>query len=136
MGLAPRTMAALKKEGIESHVDLAEFDKDEILAIFKAFLKPPPVIQKDKDQKDYDVSARSTKRIIVVADAARYHTYAGCSLTAENHMHWTTLKNFEVQWTALKEKKKQDDPDVPKLSKKGNIIKFLESFKLHLYSIV
>ena len=45
-------------------------------------------------------------------------------------MNWKTLANFEIQWDALKELKKQDDPEVPKLEK-GSIIKWIESFKLH-----
>ena len=40
-------------------------------------------------------------------------------------MNWKTLANFELQWDALKELKKQDDPEVPKLEK-GSIIKWIE----------
>ena len=50
-------------------------------------------------------------------------------------MNWKTLANFEIQWDALKELKKQDDPEVPKLEK-GSIIKWIESFKLHCSNIV
>ena len=46
------------------------------------------------------------------------------------------LANFDVQWQALKDLKKQDDPDVQKLTKRGSIIKWIESFKLHLNAIV
>ena len=45
-------------------------------------------------------------------------------------MNWNMLANFEIQWDALKELKKQDDPELPKLEK-GIIIKCIESFKLH-----
>ena len=36
----------------------------------------------------------------------------------------------------MEELKKQDDPDVPKLTKQGSIIKWIDSFKLHLNAIV
>ena len=50
-------------------------------------------------------------------------------------MKWKTLANFELQWDALKELKKQDDPEVPKLEK-GSIIKWIKSFKLHCSNVV
>ena len=50
-------------------------------------------------------------------------------------MNWKTLANFEIQWDALKELKKQDDPDMTKLEK-GSIIKWIESFKLHCSNVV
>ena len=46
------------------------------------------------------------------------------------------MANFDVQWQALKDLKKQDNPDVPKLTKSGIIIKWIEHFKLHLNTIV
>ena len=42
-------------------------------------------------------------------------------------MNWKTLVNFGLQWDALKELKKKNDPEVPKLEK-GSIIKWIESF--------
>ena len=51
-------------------------------------------------------------------------------------MEWSTLAKFDVQWQALKDLKKQDDPDVPKLTNSGSIIKWIDSFKLHLNAIV
>ena len=50
-------------------------------------------------------------------------------------MNWKTLDNFKLQWDALKELKKQDDPEVPKLEK-GSIIKWIESFKLQCSKVV
>ena len=50
-------------------------------------------------------------------------------------MNWKTLANFKLQWDALKELKKQDGPEVPKL-KKGSIIKWIKSFKFHCSNVV
>ena len=41
-----------------------------------------------------------------------------------------------MQWKALNNQAKQDDPDVPKLVKQGRILKWIESKKLHLKSII
>jgi hypothetical protein len=38
------------------------------------------------------------------------------------------MKNFEVQWTALKKKQKDDPPETPKISKALHVIKWTESF--------
>ncbi len=51
-------------------------------------------------------------------------------------MMWQTLKNFDIQWIAFKEKKKQDNPEVPKLTKHGSIIKWIKSFRLYLFSVI
>ena len=45
------------------------------------------------------------------------------------------MANFKLQWDALKDLKKQDDPEVTKLEK-GSIIKWIESFKLHCSNLV
>jgi hypothetical protein len=39
------------------------------------------------------------------------------------------MKNFEIQWKALMDKKDKDEPDTPKISKSLNIMKWSESFR-------
>ena len=52
-------------------------------------------------------------------------------------MHWNnTIKNFEIQWKALKAKKEEDTPEVPKISKSLPIIKWLEAFQDHLHRVI
>ena len=51
-------------------------------------------------------------------------------------MHWKTLQSFEEHWSALKEKAKKDDPDLPKLTKNKNIVKCIKFFKIYLYAII
>ena len=46
------------------------------------------------------ISTKSKKRIIVVANATRYYTQVGRSITPAN-MSWRTLANFDMQWKAL-----------------------------------
>jgi hypothetical protein len=53
----------------------------------------------------------------------RYYKVVGCPLTAAA-MQWNqVIKNFEIQWKALKQKKTDDDPDTPKLSKGFSVMK-------------
>ena len=52
-------------------------------------------------------------------------------------MQWThVMKNFEIQWMALKDRKKDDDPEVPKITKALPIIKWSEAFQDFLHQII
>ena len=105
-------------------------------SIIEVFKKQPGKVVNGKYEQAAPLilSDKSKKRIIVAAEAARFYTQFGRPLTPVN-MNWKTLANFELQWDALKELKKQDDPEVPKLEK-GSIIKWIESFKLHYSNVV
>ena len=46
------------------------------------------------------------------------------------------MKNFEIQWTALKDRKKDNDPEVPKITKALPIIKWIEAFQDFLHWII
>ncbi len=81
------------------------------------------------------ISTKSKKRIVIAEEAMRYYKQIGRELTASNMM-WQTLKNFDFQWMAIKEKKKQDDPEVLQIKKHGSIIKWIVRFKLHLFSVI
>ena len=39
------------------------------------------------------------------------------------------MSNCEIQWKALKERKNEDDPEVPKITKALPIIKWTEAFQ-------
>ena len=39
------------------------------------------------------------------------------------------MKNFEIQWPVLKERKGDDSPDIPKISKVLPVIKWMEAFQ-------
>ena len=52
-------------------------------------------------------------------------------------MHWSNvIKNFEIPWKALKVKKDEDTPEVPKISKSLPIIKWTEAFQDHLHQVI
>ena len=46
------------------------------------------------------------------------------------------VMNFEIQWTVLKDRKKDDDPDVPKITKALPIIKRTEAFQDFLHQSI
>ena len=53
----------------------------------------------------------------------------GRDLTAASLQWNTVMKNFEIQWKALKERKGDESPDVPKISKALPVIKWMEAFQ-------
>jgi hypothetical protein len=80
--------------------------------------------------------AKSQKRLLVACEIVRYYETVGRPLTAAN-MQWDpVLKNFWVPWDALVEMKKDDNPDVPKISKELPIIRWTEAFKDYLHRVV
>ena len=46
------------------------------------------------------------------------------------------MKNFKIRWTVLKDRKKDDDPEVPKITKALPIIKWMEAFQDFLHWII
>ena len=57
-------------------------------------------------------------------------------LTAANIQWNQIMSNFEIQWKALKERKDEDDPDVPKITKALPIIKWTEAFQDFLNRVI
>ena len=105
--------------------------------LFQSMRKPVEtiVVSVYTEGNPMHVSTTSKKRIIVAANATRYYTQVGREITPAN-MSWRTLANFDMQWKALKKQAKQEDTEVPKLGKQGSILKWIESKKWHLKSIL
>ena len=73
--------------------------------------------------------AKSQKHIAIACNLVRFYATVGRDLTAANLQWNTIMKNFEVQWKALKEQKGDESPDVPKISKALLVIKWTEAFQ-------
>ena len=73
--------------------------------------------------------AKSQRHITVACDLVNYYRTVGRDLTAANLQWNTVMKNFDVQWTALKEKKGEDSPETPMISKALPVIKWTEAFQ-------
>ena len=46
------------------------------------------------------------------------------------------FNNFEAQWKAIKERKKGDEPEVPKITKALSVIKWTQAFGDYLDRII
>ena len=65
-----------------------------------------------------------------------YYDIIGRDLSVGN-MRWSNvMKNFEIQWKALKECKQADDPKVPKIIKSLPIMKWTEVFQDYLHQTI
>lgn len=136
MGLSAATAAKLITEGIEHPSDLAEFDKDTLKQVAENLRKHGDMMD-DPDKnapkgskipKVYVLGAKSLKRLLEISELIRFYETIGRRLTAENIMYDPTCKDFTEQWKALKARKSEDDPDVPKITKSLPIIKWTEAF--------
>ena len=65
----------------------------------------------------------------MTCDLIRFYQTVGRDLTAVNIQWNQVMSNFEIQWKALKQRKDEDDPDVPKITKALPIIKWTEAFQ-------
>jgi hypothetical protein len=79
-------------------------------------------------QDHYVFGAKSQKRLTAACEIIRYYETVGRPLTAANIQWDTVIKNFEIQWNALKAKKKEDGPETLKIAKGLNIMKWSEPF--------
>ena len=76
----------------------------------------------------FTYGAKSQKRLAVACDLNRYYQTVGRDLTAANIQWNQVMSNFEIQWKALKERKDEDNPEVPEITKALPIIKWTEAF--------
>ena len=80
--------------------------------------------------------AKSQKCLGIACELVRYYNTVGPDLTVAS-MRWNNvIKNFEIQWKALKTKKDEDTPEVPRISKSLPIIKWTEAFQDHLHRVI
>lgn len=129
MAIPQETYDHLATEGIEQVTDLGEFDKQDIDQIAKN-------LRNQADGAALSFGAKSHKRMIVACEIVRYYETVGRPLTASN-IAWThVMRNFDIQWKALKEKKKEGEPTTPKISKGLNIMKWSEAFSDYLYRCI
>jgi hypothetical protein len=122
MAIPNATVLQLVAEGINNVDDLSEFDKDTIQQIASNLRRPPAGAH-------YVFGAKSQKRLTAACDIVRYYETIGRTITAANLVWNTVIKNFEIQWKALQDKKKGDEPETPKIAKGLNIMKWSESFR-------
>ena len=72
----------------------------------------------------------------MACDLVRYYQTVGRDLTAANIQWNQVMSNFEIQWKGLKDRKDEDGPDVPKITKALPIIKWTEAFQDFLHRVI
>ena len=145
MGIPHATMVQMQLEGIQSIADLADFEKDSLQQLADNLRQPGGRVP-DPDPNApagatipmpaFTYGAKSQKRLTVACDLIRYYQTVGRDLTAANIQWNQVMSNFEIQWKALKERKDEDDPDVPKITKALPIIKWTEAFQDFLNRVI
>ena len=146
MGIPHATVVQLAQEGIESVHDLQDFDKDSLQQLADNLRRPGGRVPDPNPAAaaqgatvptpPFVFGAKSQKRLLVACDLVRYYDTVGRDLTAGN-LQWThVMKNFEIQWKALKTRKNDENPDVPKITKTLPIIKWTEAFRDFLNRVI
>ena len=145
MGIPHATVVQMQLEGIAAVADLADFDKDTLQQLADNLRRPGGRIPNPDPgaaagatipTPPFVFGAKSQKRLQVACDLVRYYNTVGRALTAAN-IQWTqVMKNFEIQWKALKARKDEEVPDVPKISKALPVIKWTEAFQDFLNRVI
>jgi hypothetical protein len=145
MGIPNPTIAQMQAEGITNVQDLADFDKDSLQQMADNLRKPGGRVPDPNPNAApgatiptpaFVFGAKSQKRLFVATDLVKYYHTTGRDYTAANLQWNNVMKNFEVQWKALKVKQKEESPETPKISKALPVIKWTEAFRDFLYRVV
>ena len=150
MGIpATPTYAQLTVEEINLVGDLADFDKDTLKQLAENLRRPVGRIPDPTAGQpggapagatiptpSFVFGAKSQKRIGVACNLVRFYNTIGRDLAPANIRWNEVIKNFEPQWAALVERKDNDAPDVPKITKNLTIIKWSEAFPEFLSRVI
>jgi hypothetical protein len=145
MGIPNATVVQLQQEGISTVDDLMEYGKDTMEQIAANLRRPAGRIADPNPTAaagatiptpSFVFGAKSQKRLITASQLLLYYHEVGRNTTGAN-LQWTpVMKNFEIQWKALEDKKRLDEPEVPKITKALPIIKWTEAFRDYLHRII
>ena len=145
MGIQHATVVQLALEGIQTVDDLTDFDKKALQQLVDNLWRPGgrvpnpdpgAAVGSTIPTPAFDFGAKSQKRLCIACELVQNYNTVGRNLTAAN-MRWNNvIKNFEIQWKALKTKRDEDTPEVPKISKSLPIIKWTEAFQDHLHCVI
>ena len=138
MGIPHATMIQLQSKGITLVSDLVDFNTtslqqlaDNLRQLGGHVPDPNPAAQPGSTipTPPFVFGAKSQRHIAVACNLVKYYITVSHDLTVANLQWNTVMKNFDIQWTALKEKKGDDSPETPKISKALPVIKWMEAFQ-------
>ena len=145
MGVQHATVVQLALEGIQTVDDLADFDKEALQQLADNLRRPGGRVPNPDPgaatgstipTPAFVFGAKSHRGLGIACELVQYYNTVGCNLTAAK-MRWNNvIKNFEIQWKALKTKRDEDTPEVPKISKSLPIMKSTEAFQDHLHRVI
>ena len=145
MGIPHDTVIQLQQEGITIVDDLIDFDKDTIEQIAANLRRPAGRVPDPNPNAapgatiptpSFVFGAKSQEQLVTAAQLLQYYEAVGRSTTLGN-IQWTSvMKNFAEQWKALGDKKKADEPEVPKITKALPLIKWTEAFRDYLHRTI
>ena len=145
MGVPHPTVVQLAQEGITAVDDLADFEKESLQQLADNLRRPGGRVPDPTPNAAegatiptpaFVFGAKSQKRLLVATDLIKYYNMTGREISASN-IRWNhVMKNFEIQWKALKSKKDEDLPEVPKITKALPIIKWTEAFQDFLDRVI
>jgi hypothetical protein len=127
------------KEGINTYLDLADFDKASLDILAKNAHRTVPAVEADAAAgiiaepavPGTVISTVSMVRIATACEAVKYYIATGRVPDGTSMHYANVLVNFKVDYEAFKELKKQDAPDVPDVKDNDGdrkIIKWLPIF--------
>jgi hypothetical protein len=137
MGIPQDTREQLEQEGIETASDLSDFDKDTLTQVAENLRRPGGRIPNSDPnapagatiaQPPFVFGAKSQKRLLAACNLVRYYEMIDRDLSTSNMCWEPVIKNCNQQWKALKDRKDDEAPEVPKISKTLSIIKWTEAF--------
>ena len=158
MNLPHSVRLRLQQEGLQVVEDFQDFRDDDLIQAFKNMRTPipgvsgVPGVQEVLAQDDtvlvtaiapipptpgspgVIVSAQCAKRLKVASLAFHYYKSIARTATPANMNFSTVLRDFHTEWEAVVKLNKEDKADVPVLSKQIPPLKWIESFKNHLYN--
>ena len=118
MELVNRTRVdSLDAEGVSTVNDMAEWKNDDwgswVVNCKRSDKIPDPANPGQLiAQTPFPMSVKSIKRLKAAVRLVRYYNSIGVVLTLAN-ISWDTIRNFELQRTAMDEDSKKRAPDVP-----------------------
>ena len=145
MGIPQATVDQLVHEGIATVSDLSDFDEKSLGQVAETLRKPGGRVPDPNPgaapgatipTPAFVFGAKSQRRLLVAMDLIKYYKTTGRDLTAANIQWDTVMHNFAIQWKALKDKKEDDIPDIPKITKALPVMKWTEAFKDFLSRVI
>ena len=128
LGIPHETMVQIQRKGIQAVADLADFEMQELQQLADNLRKPGGRIT--------DSNPNAAPGATVPMPAFTYGSKSQKRLTAANIQCNQVMSNFEIQWKALKDRKDEDDPDVPTITKALPIIKWTEALQDFLHRVI